>query len=204
VITAEQAADTLRLLVPGFIALKIFYLFGLRTRRSDLEWVIWSVLAAAAIDAVVRLIPAGGPTLLIAVALAVLFGLAAAVLWRLVASRRPAIRERSARMAWDAVLSKPRWVQVWMRDGLTISGHTDLVADPVETDVLDLYLKDAAWIGADNEVVPMTGVEGVVIGRDAIAFVQVLAPATEAASPGALSDRPENTAVKILPVAGRR
>jgi hypothetical protein len=48
-ITAEQVADTLALLIPGFVALKIFYWFGQRTKRADWEWVLWSVLVSAPI-----------------------------------------------------------------------------------------------------------------------------------------------------------
>jgi hypothetical protein len=29
---------------PGFVGLKTFYVFGLRTRRTDIEWAVWSIL----------------------------------------------------------------------------------------------------------------------------------------------------------------
>ena len=52
VVTAPQVVDTLRLLVPGFVLLKAFYIVGLRTKRSDAQWVIWSILAAVPVNAV--------------------------------------------------------------------------------------------------------------------------------------------------------
>ena len=48
-ISAEQVADTLRLLVPGFVALKVFYWFGLRTKRADWEWTLWAILISSPI-----------------------------------------------------------------------------------------------------------------------------------------------------------
>ena len=55
-ISAVQVADTLALLVPGFVALKIFYWFGQRTKRADWEWALWSILIAAPIGYFANLI----------------------------------------------------------------------------------------------------------------------------------------------------
>lgn len=183
-IAAQEVADTLRLLIPGFVALKVFYLLGLRTKRSDLEWTLWSVLTAAIIGPLVT--PIGtmilgtapgddDPARLgIALLIGALGGLAGAVAWWLLVRLSPQIRMRASRLAWDAVLpSRPSWVQIWTSDGKTISGRVALVADPVESDALDLYVTDPAWIDSDNHVLPMTGVEGVLIDRSQITFMQV-------------------------------
>lgn len=179
-ITAEEAADTIRLLVPGFVALKVFYAFGLRTRRSDLEWTVWSVLAAAVIDLLVG--PARDqhvvwldriPEFLTGLVLAIGLGLVLIVGWRVLIGLRPRLRDQASRMAWDAVLSQPHWVQIWTNGGKTISGKVALIADPVETDDLDLYVTEPAWVDAKLNVLPMDGVEGVVVARSDIAFIQV-------------------------------
>jgi hypothetical protein len=182
VITASEAAETLRLLVPGFVALTVFYWLGLRTKRTDLEWTLWSLLAAAVIDALidplVHLLPglAHVPRLLIGLTLGVVVGLLLAVAWHLLIGRVPTLRVRASRMAWDAILPKPHWVQVWTTDGKTVSGKVALLADPVETDELDLYLTEPAWIDASNKPVEMAGVEGFLIARSSIAYIQVFAP----------------------------
>jgi Family of unknown function (DUF6338) len=49
ILTAEQVVTAISFLIPGFIALKILYFFGFRSRRSDLEWAVWSLLGSAAI-----------------------------------------------------------------------------------------------------------------------------------------------------------
>lgn len=45
-VTADGVAATLRFLIPGFVALSIFYWFGLAVRRADWRWLLWSLLAS--------------------------------------------------------------------------------------------------------------------------------------------------------------
>lgn len=180
-ISASDAADTLRLLVPGFLALKIFYVFGLRTRRSDLEWTLWSVLTAALIaalvDGVVAVVPSFADVrLALALVAGVVTGILLSAAWTAATRYVPWARARASRMAWDVILPEPHWVQVWTTDSKTISGKVAYVADPIESDDLDMYIVDPAWVDENRNVLPMTGVEGILIDRSNIAFVQVLSP----------------------------
>jgi hypothetical protein len=47
VVSTDDVAATLSLIVPGFLALSIFYWFGLPQKRTDWRWVIWSLAATA-------------------------------------------------------------------------------------------------------------------------------------------------------------
>jgi hypothetical protein len=58
-ISASDVAATLALLVPGFVFLKVFYMFGQRTKRADWEWTLWSVLVSAPIAYVAALAATG-------------------------------------------------------------------------------------------------------------------------------------------------
>lgn len=53
----DQVIHTLTYVAPGFVALKIFYLFGLRSRRSDLEWTIWSLVTSVVVGGLSGLLP---------------------------------------------------------------------------------------------------------------------------------------------------
>ena len=92
-ITAAQFADTLRFLLPGFVLTKTFYQLGLRTKRSDAQWVLWSILAAAPVayigDSLVPL--PGAAALLIELPVAVALGALAAAAWGLACRRWPAL-----------------------------------------------------------------------------------------------------------------
>jgi hypothetical protein len=187
-ITAEQAADTLRLLIPGFVALKVFYVLGLRTRRSDLEWALWSLLVAALLDGIanwlIGYVPGlAGSSFVLSLLLGVALAAGGAAAWSSAVSKTPALRARSSRMAWDAVLPDPHWVQVYTTDATVISGKVRYVADPTETDELDLYITEPAWVDAAGNVVEMSGVDGVLIGRDAISLIQVMPNPVETTEP---------------------
>ena len=218
-IDAQQVADTLRLLIPGFVALKVFYWFGQRTKRADWEWALWSVLVAAPIAAAANWLAGlfGSPSssltklvvdcgiangsaksgedlrtaltrcvndalaahnadlrLLISVVLGIVGALAAVVLWRRLAKSVPRLREQAAMQAWDAVLSQPHWVQMKVGD-LVYSGKVDIVADPVETEDLDIYIREPAIISG-SQVIELRQTEGILVARDDIAWVQVLKP----------------------------
>jgi hypothetical protein len=45
-VSADDVAATLKLLIPGFIALSVFYWFGLAVRRTDWRWTLWSLLTS--------------------------------------------------------------------------------------------------------------------------------------------------------------
>jgi Family of unknown function (DUF6338) len=48
-LTSDQVVAAITYLIPGFIALKILYVFGFRSKRSDIEWALWSLLASLAL-----------------------------------------------------------------------------------------------------------------------------------------------------------
>lgn len=175
-VSAGEVADTIKLLAPGFVALKIFYQFGLRTRRTDLEWTLWSVLAAFVIAPV-------GPWLTeqldrdiepiwLALVVGAVLGIALSMGWIALVRVWPGARLYVSRMAWDAVLPNSRWIQVWTSDGRTVSGAVRNIADPAETDELDLYVEQPAWVDDAGNVTDMTGIEGLLIARDKIEYIQ--------------------------------
>jgi hypothetical protein len=45
-VSADDVAATLKLVIPGFIALSVFYWFGLAVKRTDWRWTLWSLLAS--------------------------------------------------------------------------------------------------------------------------------------------------------------
>jgi uncharacterized protein YegP (UPF0339 family) len=49
ILTAEQVVQVATVLLPGFVALKILYAFGFRSKRTDLEWAVWSLLGSLAL-----------------------------------------------------------------------------------------------------------------------------------------------------------
>lgn len=221
IISAEDAASTLAYLVPGFVALSVFYWFGVRIKRPDWLWLIWSLLATVPIaylatwiagligdtGANLAAVIAGcgvqaaqgvsdaaafevaleqcaseaiaahnaGWELVIGVIIAVIAGLLAVVLWRLAAARWPALSSRTELLAWQRALTRGRrWLEVKTKDGV-YSGYNLQVADPAETDDLDLYLGRPAVLRNDAWV-EITGVEGMLIRRDDIEWIRVLAP----------------------------
>jgi Family of unknown function (DUF6338) len=221
IISADDAASTLAYLVPGFVALSVFYWFGVRIKRPDWLWLIWSLLATVPIAyaatwtagligetttnlaagiAACGVIAAQGVSnaeafevaleqcaseaiavhnagweLLIGVIIAVIAGAIAIVLWRLAAARWPALSSRTELLAWQRALTRGRrWLEVKTKDGV-YSGFNLQVANPAETDDLDLYLGKPAVL-KDGGWVEMTGVEGMLIRRDDIEWIRVLAP----------------------------
>ena len=219
-ITADQVAATIRLLIPGFVLLKVFYLVGQRTKRADWEWTLWSVLASVPIGLIAsslaeRLgasrsdlvssiadcaanqasgkvaadvkvavatcagdsLTAHNPGLELAIALliALAAGLVAAGTWRVVCKWSPRLQQKASLQAWDAVLRQPHWVQIKVGD-LIYSGKVETVADPVETETLDIYITEPAIVNAQGDVMELTATKGVLLTRDKIDWIQVLQP----------------------------
>jgi hypothetical protein len=169
---------TLRFVVPGFVALKLFYVFGLRTRRTDLELTLWSVLVAAVINAFVeRLTPPDVATRLALALVSAATGAGVAVAaWRMIVRRRPQTAAGISPRAWDAILGVPHWVQIWTTSGRVIHGRPRIVSESVETDTLDLYLEEVAWVDVERrQRIPMDGAAGVLVAESSIDFIQVLA-----------------------------
>ena len=85
--------------------------------------------------------------------------------------------------AWDRVLlPRSRWIQVRLRDGVTVRGRTRTVAESADTNDLDLYLTECEWVYRDGTRRAMTGVEGLLVPRVEITRLQVLAEKAKAES----------------------
>lgn len=107
--TASEIADALLFFIPGFVALKIFYAFGLKSNRTDLEWVVWSLLTSQLIFVLTepvrqyfQLTPEDGLSRVAALTLSVFIGFGAVYLWDLRPVR--AWRWRFIPEPWDMAL----------------------------------------------------------------------------------------------------
>jgi hypothetical protein len=181
-VSADQVADTLRLLVPGFVLMKTFYVFGLKTRRSDAQWVIWSLLAAVPVNGLTNVFHAGkdNVTLLLAVLIAVAAGWLLGMGWTSLLRFRPSWGASAMVRAWDVIFGRsqpPEWLQVKLTDKTVYSGRPPYAARSVDTDDLDLYLLNPAILSADGAYVALPGVEGVLVPRSQISAIAVFSRA---------------------------
>ena len=188
-VDAGQVADTLRLLVPGFVLAKTFYLFGLRTKRSDAQWVIWSILAAVPVNAAANFLVNLAGALLrrgknadvilaLALVLAITGGWLLAKLWHWLVKKRPEWAADAAIRACDNIFGRtyPEWIQVMLVDQATVySGKPRYAARSVQTDDLDLYLLEPALL-VKGQPVELVGVEGILVPRSQISAVAVFRP----------------------------
>ena len=187
---AATIQDTLLHLVPGFIALKAFYLVGFQSRRTDLELTIWSVVVAALIGAGFGIVaPAVHEGFLIAAEMlaGLALGLIAGVGWLKLLKRWPSVRSNVSSRAWDDVFAMvpTRWMQIWLTDGRVVFGWPRDIAIAQVSDSLDVYLLEPAWVDpVTGARTLMTGVEGVLILDSSISFVQVESPAAAGATTG--------------------
>jgi hypothetical protein len=176
-VSADQVADTLRLLVPGFLAAKAFYLFGLRTKRSDAQWVIWSLIAAVPVTAIANFFHPDRDlfNLVLSFAIGIVGGTGLGFLWRWLIRMRPALNAEASIRAWDTILSRnpSNWIQVELLNKKVVSGRSLYAGRSVDTDDLDLYLVEPRLVDGNNYI-DMPGVEGMLINRSQIASITVL------------------------------
>jgi hypothetical protein len=191
VIDEGQALAILRFVVPGFVFLKAFYLIGLRTRRTDLEWVVWSLVASAPITAAATALWRQDDLnrFAIAIGIALVSAVVLSIGWRVLTAVFPSIRESIQATAWDAVLSRSLWVEVWLTTGEIYMGKTRITADSAQTDRLDLYLLDPAYTTNRREWISMPTVEGILIAASQIRMVTVLKSAKEISATEASSGK---------------
>jgi hypothetical protein len=180
-IKAGEVADTLRLLVPGFILMKTFYWFGLKTKRSDAQWVIWSILAAVPVNALATALFPGNDnnrTLLLATAIALVAGWIIGLAWQALIRLRPSFGAEAAIRAWDVVFgqTKPEWLQVKLTDATVYVGKPVSAARSVDTDDLDLYIIEPRILAKDGGYVQLHGVSGVLLPRSQIVAIAVFKP----------------------------
>ena len=176
IVSAADVADTLRLLVPGFLMTKVFYHFGLQTRRSDAQWVIWSLLAAAPVNALADSLEPKATVVrgLVVVVIALAAGGVLAILWRRLAKARPALATGFTIRAWDNLfLGTAPWLQVETLDGRVISGWPKYAAKSLDTDDLDIYLSAPRFV-EDGKYVDLPGVDGILVARSRIAYISAV------------------------------
>jgi hypothetical protein len=177
---------TLRLLAPGFVLVKVFSQFGLRSRRGDLELTVWSVVAAWAVNLFVSL-PGPAPTndanvrLIEALVLGATIGALLARAWRSIWDRSEAVRSAISSRVWNFAFFRHErtgtpWVQVWLTSGHVVFGWPKQWSLDGEAAEPDLLLGDPSWVDPENqERTPMTGVDGVLVSSSAVRMVQFLA-----------------------------
>lgn len=216
-ISADDVLSTLAFLIPGFVALKLIYWFGQRSKRADWEWTLWALLISAPIAFASNLIAEGigskptdlakaigdcgllkgaGKTgtelqaaisscasdafaahnadlrLAISLVVAAVFALVAVGVWKWLTARYPRLRRRASLMVWDAVLRDPHRVQLKVGDRI-FAGKVDGVADPTETEDLDIYLTEPSLVQG-SAAVPLSVTAGIIVARDKIDWIQVL------------------------------
>ncbi len=176
-VSAQQVAETLALLVPGFVLVKVFYFLGLQTKRSDAQWVIWSILASAPIAAATSYLTNGMgslTTLTVSLLFAVTGGVVLSLAWGQLAAGRPDLLARELIRSWDVVLSpRQRWLQIELLDGRVFLGKQENIALSVDTDDLDMYLIETHQV-TNGTFEAIQGVEGMLVRRADIRFIAVL------------------------------
>lgn len=181
-----DAAATLQVVVPGFLAMRTFYWLAFPTKRSDLELVLWSLVWSVALWWLAgRLIPPPADatasnldTIFLAAALGVIGGAVAAAAWTAAAARWDSVRRQVSSTAWDSVMMPTKdgaFYQVHLNDGSTVLGWLYTAAYSAATDDPDIYLSGAAFV-IDGEEVALDGVEGILIPRSSIAMAVRFAP----------------------------
>lgn len=175
--SVDEATATLRVVVPGFLLLRVFYWRGFRTQRTDLELVLWSLALSLPVYGLAALIrPANDVwTVVIAVVIALLAGEIAGRIWRAVIRRRAWLQDYMNATSWDSVIAAAGWVQVRMTDGTTYVGSVELATDTAQSDQLDLYLRDPAYVDGDR-FVTMSGADGLLILGSSIATIARFSP----------------------------
>ena len=173
----DEATATIRVLVPGFVLLRVFYWRGFRTQRTDLELVLWSLVLSLPVYGAAVLLRREDDvwTVLLAVGIAIVAGELAGRAWRAIVRRHRWIQDYMNPTAWDSVVADAGWVQVRMTDGTTYVGSVELATDTAQSDQRDLYLRDPAYV-YEGQMVPMDGAEGLLLLGSSIATVARFTP----------------------------
>lgn len=183
----DEAAATLRVVVPGWLALRVFYARAFPTRRSDLELVLFGLVFSLPISWVASLFELGDETvtLLLALVLGALAGAVSAEVWRLAIRTWPSLWVRFVPTGWDAYIGRPRggWLQVRTTDGLIYHGWVEHASSTVEAATPDLYLREPAYVTKEGHEEPIPGVDGVLIPRSSVVSVVRFADKQTPASP---------------------
>lgn len=188
-------------LAPGFLALKLFYLFGAQRVRSQWEWTTWSVIASLPITGLasvlrdLMMVPKADPDpaeITLRLLVGVAFGLLAASGWQVVrrSSHRTASRIRTwfGSSAWDEALEDvgrdKRQVELVLDDDMRYigtvryGGREDNEAEGwiylVHPEVRAVAIDSDAPDASVKKFRPARGTEGYLIHRDRIKRIRVL------------------------------
>lgn len=174
--SAADVQATVEYLVPGFIGLKVFYVAGLRTRRSDFAWTVLSVAASAVLNFAVTTY--GGVTdpsyrAADATVLGVAVALLAAFVWQRYLA--PRWRHLFDRQVWDDLFDRPRWAQMWIKDGPIILGAPSRVSESADADEQDICVRNPSWVDpASGARTPLRDVFGIWVPANEISYMQLL------------------------------
>jgi hypothetical protein len=201
---ATELLKTAGLLAPGFIAMKLFYVFGAQRQRAQWEWAAWSVLVALPINwLALQLTPyivqqSGWASDLadavVRMSLAVVLAGFAVAIWQYGIKRRDratTLRRFLTDSAWDDVMDeavhKGRWLEVITTGNekeirflgwLATAGREDNKAEPW------VYLVDVRRNdGPSKGWVPLDKTAGLLIHRDHIERIRVLEAVKEEKNP---------------------
>lgn len=127
----SELVQILLYVLPGFIGLKVVYLFGIRQRRTDLEWTIWSIalssiafIVAAPVRAWLGLGDTGAKAIALSYPAALLMAAGLVVVLRLPTIRRQ--RWRLIAEPWDMAyaeaIDRKLQIVVELHDGREVYG----------------------------------------------------------------------------------
>lgn len=198
---AEQLLKAAGAVAPGFVAMKLIYVFGAQRQRAQWEWTVWSVGISLPIAWItLRIAPTASRLLglgseaayvLISMGLAVALAVVVSALWILVErSDRDSLvwlRRALTDSAYDEVMDDSvihqRWLEVVV-DGtdrevsyvgwLATAGREDNKAEPW---VFLKSVRHRTTEGADYTLIPNTN--GLLFHRDRIQRIRVLSAAGE-------------------------
>lgn len=126
--------------------MKVFYVFGFPTRRTDAQWVIWSLLATAPLVSVTTVFLRGHfewRTFPVELFTGLGAGALLALAWRGLARIAPVLQQELTIRAWD-LLGDYGWISVELADGRRFRGWTKYLARSIDSDDADMMLADPA------------------------------------------------------------
>ena len=175
--------DALLYFLPGFVGVKVFYTFGLKTARTDFEWGIWSVLASVLlfmVTAPIRTALALADNSAISrfglVVLAALLGVLAAWLWNAVLA--PRWRWRFTPEPWDMIyftaVAKNLQAVVELNDGREAQGDIVWMGLASEGSTRSITLANVQMSGDNGGWVSLAPGEELHIPEDAMRVLRLV------------------------------
>jgi Family of unknown function (DUF6338) len=179
-------------LAPGFLALKLFDLFGAQRRRTEWEWTTWSVIASVPISVAANWVrswfkgqtqPPDSPEVILRIVIAVAFAAGAVYAWRRVRGsthpRALRFRREVGSSAWDAALEdvqrSGRQVELILDDEKHYIGKVGYGGrEDNEAEGWIYLIYPEVFEEATRKFRPAKGTHGYLIHRDHINRVRVL------------------------------